>query len=70
LLEEINQGLDVLKNKGENIGDQIHNQDIKMQDLQLEIDKTYKALENSNQRLKRVLYMVRNFLKRCLLTVD
>jgi len=59
LLEEINQGLDVLKNKGENIGDQIHNQDIKMQDLQLEIDKTYKALENSNQRLKRVLYMYR-----------
>jgi len=59
LLEEINQGLDTLKVKGENIGDQIDNQDLKIQDLQIEIDKTYKQLENSNQRLKRILYQYR-----------
>jgi ABC-type transporter Mla subunit MlaD len=59
LLEEINQGLDVLKNKGERIGDQLESNEIKIHELEIQLDKTYKALENSNQRLKRILYMYR-----------
>jgi len=58
LINEVNFGLDGLKDKAERIGDQLDHQEIGVNELQIEISKAHAELVNSNKRLKKILFEV------------
>ena len=59
MVNQVNDGLDVLKTKAIMIGEQIDRQEVAIGELGIEVDKAHDGLVTSNARLKKILYTVR-----------